>query len=135
MENAKDMCISIMKDLDIYKPYINGFKNKDDVCFFEGFGGYWVYQEEEILAKMREIEKEYNIKVYAITHEFAEFGELWNFLYVENDEELPKCDYLLGCGNNTFYVRAYVWNKTNEWCSEFGTIGIKTAFGGIKRIS
>lgn len=135
MENAKDMCISIMKDLGIYKPYINGFKNKDDVCFFEEFGGYWVYQEEEILAKMREIEKEYNIKVYAITHEFAEFGELWDFLYVEKDEKLPKCDYLLDGGNGTFYVSAYVWNKTSDWCSEFGTIGIKSAFGGIKRIS
>ena len=30
---------------------------------------------------------------------------------------------------------AYVWNKTDDWCSELGTITVKSAGGGIKRIA
>ena len=34
----------------------------------------------------------------------------------------------------TFYAYAYVWNKTDDYCSEFGTIGICSFGGGIKRV-
>ena len=71
-----------MKELNIYRPYIKGYAEKDRVCFFEGFGGYWVDQENELYAKMKEIEKEHKCKVYAITHEHTEFGELYDFLIV-----------------------------------------------------
>ena len=57
IEEKKNKAIEIMKALDIYKPYIQGFKQKDKVCFFENFGGFWLYQEPEIEAKMREIER------------------------------------------------------------------------------
>ena len=33
-----------------------------------------------------------------------------------------------------FYSYAYVWNKTDDNCSEFGTIGIRSFGGGIKRV-
>ena len=33
-----------------------------------------------------------------------------------------------------FYVSAYVWNKSDDMCSEFGTIGIRSFGGGIKRV-
>jgi hypothetical protein len=26
-----------------------------------------------------------------------------------------------------------VWNKDDEWCSEFGSIGVRSKFGGIVR--
>ena len=69
-EELKVRATERLEALDIYKPYINGFKAKDSkVCFFEGFGGFWVYQEPEIEAKMKEIEKDFNCVVYAITHE------------------------------------------------------------------
>ena len=62
MENKnitkKEKAIEIMKKMDIYNPYIKGFKENDRVCFFERFGGYWVDQENELYAKMKEIEKE-----------------------------------------------------------------------------
>ena len=73
-KEKKNKAIELLKQLDIYEPYIEGFKEKDQVCFFERFGGFWVYQEPEIEAKMREIEKKYNCKVYAITHEFTKNG-------------------------------------------------------------
>ena len=53
IENKKQKAIELMQKLDIYKPYIKGFKDKTDVCFFECFGGYWAYQEPELMAKTR----------------------------------------------------------------------------------
>ena len=131
-EQQKNQAIKILKKLDIYEPYIKGFKEKDQVCFFERFGGYWVYQEPEIEAKMREIEKKYNCKVYAITHEFTEFGECYSFLLVDNYPE--EWDYLIESYSNKHNVFAYVWNKDDDWCSELGTITVQSFGGGIKRI-
>jgi hypothetical protein len=33
------------------------------------------------------------------------------------------------------YTLAYVWNKDDEWCSEFGSVGVRGQFGGIIRVS
>lgn len=133
LQEKKDKAIEIMKTLDIYKPYIQGFKEKDNVCFFEMFGGYWVYQEPEIEAKMKEIEQEYNCKVYAITHEFTDFGELYDFLIVTNyPEEWDDAVYSYGNKHTLF---AYVWNKSDEWLSEFGSITVQSFGGGIRRVA
>ncbi len=130
----KEKAIELMKQLDIYKPYIQGFKQSDKVCFYEMFGGYWVDQEPEIEQKMKEIEAKYNCVVYAITHEFTDFGELYDFLIVPDYEE--EWDELIyKQSNNNFIAYAYVWNKDDEWCSEFGSVGIKSFGGGIRRVA
>ena len=38
-DSQKATALEIMRRLDIYKPYINGFKNSGRVCFFENYGG------------------------------------------------------------------------------------------------
>ena len=38
IENKKQKAIELMNKLDIYKPYIKGFKDKNSVCFYENFG-------------------------------------------------------------------------------------------------
>ena len=132
-EQRKEQAVKLMKQLDIYKPYIKGFEESDKVCFYENFGGFWVFQEPEIEAKMKEIEKRFDCTVYAITHEYTEFGECYDFLIVTDyTEEWENLVYREG---NGFYAFAYVWNKDDEWCSEFGTIGVKSFGGGIKRIA
>lgn len=131
-ELRKEKAIEIMKQLGIYGPYINGFKSKQSkVCFFENFAGFWAYQEPELQEKIKEIEEKHNCTVYAITHEYTEFGELYDFLIVTSNEE--EWDTLVEKYNNEFYVFAYVWNKTDDWSSEFGEIGIRSFGGGIKR--
>ena len=138
LEERKEKAIELMKKLDIYKPYIKGFEKDNDVCFFEGFGGFWVYQEPEIYEKMKEIEEKYNCTVYAITHEFTKFGELYDFLLVTDYKE--EWDNLIETykgkkdNNNTTYAFAYVWNTTDNDLSEFGTICIQSFGGGIRRI-
>ena len=133
LTQRKEIALKAMKQLDIYKPYIQGFKQEDKVCFFEQFGGFWVYQEPEIEKKMREIEQKHNCTVYAITHEFTDFGELWDLLIVTDyPEEWEDTVYSYGNKHTLF---AYVWNKSDEDCSEFGDITVQSFGGGIRRIA
>ena len=133
LEERKIKAIELMKKLDIYKPYITGFEKENDVCFFEGFGGFWVYQEPEIYKQMKKIEEKYNATVYAITHEFTEFGELYDFLLVTDYKE--EWEDLVVKENNTYFAFAYVWNTTDNNLSELGTIAIQSFGGGIRRIA
>ena len=132
---VKEKAVELMKALDIYQPYILGFRDKGKVCLFERFGGYYVDQEEfkEIEAKKWAIEDKYKITVFAITHEFTNLGELYNFLYVPAEKE--EWDSLLEKAGNRTFVQAYCWNKSVEWCSEFGQIGVTSFGGGIMRVA
>ena len=132
-QQQKELAISLMKKLDIYQPYIDGFDKDDTVCFFERYAGFWAYQDEELINKVKEIEKEYGCRVYAITHEFTDFGECYSMLLVTKYKQ--EWSRSLVKNGNTHYAFAYVWNKTDDWCSEFGTVGVKSGFGGITRVA
>lgn len=132
VEERKDKAIELMKQLDIYQPYITGFQKKNYVCFFENYAGFWAYQEPELEAKMKEIEQKYNCTVYAITHEFTEFGECYDFLIVTNYKE--EWDKFLDMYDRYKLAFAYVWNKDDDFCSEFGDIVLSNFGGGIKRV-
>lgn len=133
-EERKELALKFMKQLDIYKPYIKGFENNDEVCFFERFAGFWAWQNDVLENKIKELEEKYNCTVYAITHEYAEFGELYNFLIVTDYKE-EWDDLICKYSANEFSAFSYVWNKSDEDLSEFGTILIQSFGGGIRRIS
>ena len=134
LENKKIKALEYMEKLDIYKPYIKGFKNNNDICYFDYYAGFWAWQDEELMNKVKEIEEKHNCLVYAITHEYTEFGELYDFLLITDYEE--EWDELLlnQVSKNQFYAFAYCYNKNEETFSEFGTIAIKSFGGGIARI-
>lgn len=132
-EERKVKAIELLNELDIHKPYIDGFVEENRVCFFERYAGYWVDQEPEVEKKMKEIEAEFNCTVYAITHEFMEFGECYSFMLVSRYKN--EWDYALEKDGFYYYAFAYVWNKTNDDFSEFGTIGVRSFGGGITRVS
>ena len=129
----KEKAIELLKELDIYAPYIEGFKERDQVCFFENYGGFWIDQEPEVYAKMKELEKKYSCLVYAVTHEFTEFGELYDFLIVTDYPE--EWDTLVYSQGNRHTAFAYVWNKDDDWCSEFGSVIVESFGGGIRRVA
>ena len=132
LEERKKEAIKCLKQLNIYKPYIEGFEKENDVCYFERFAGYWAYQEPDLIAKIQELEKEYNLTVYAITHEVFEFGDCYSFLCIPNNKE--DWEYVIErTSPNSHYVFAYVWNLDDDYCSEFGTISVQSFGGGIRR--
>ena len=129
----KEIAVKCLEQLDIYKPYIRRFEVADIPCFFENFGGFYVDQEPELFAKIKEVEQKYDCLVYAITHEYLEFGECWSLLCVSKEtEDWTEC--LDQFRNNCFYAFAYVWNKTDDWLSEFGDVVVQSFGGGIRRI-
>lgn len=130
----KEIAVECLQKLDIYKPYIRRFEVAGIPCFFEGFGGFYADQEEELWNKIKEVEKECHCLVYAITHELFEFGECWSMLCVsKHTKEVRDC--LLSAGRpGTFYAFAYVWNQTDDLLSEFGDIAVQVFGGGIRRI-
>lgn len=129
----KEKAIQLLKEMDIYKPYIKGFENSGRVCFFENYGGFWIDQEPELYAKMKEIEKKFSCLVYAVTHEFTPFGECYSFLIVTYyRSEWKTLMYTEGSKHTAF---AYVWNKDDDWSSEFGSVMVQSFGGGIRRIA
>ena len=127
----KKIAIEHLKALNIYRPYIAEFRKNGTVTMFEGFGGYYINEMNgytELESHIKEFERDYEAMVYAVTHEYLEFGECYTFLYVDkNDPNNLTID------DGLYYVYAYVWNKTMEYCSEFGTVGIQSSYGGIVR--
>lgn len=84
---GKEKAIEILKQLDIYEPYIEGFKQKDKVCFFEEFAGFWIDQEPEAYKKMQEIERHGEEEIVRErTHRNACEIE------IENPYRNPHCD-------------------------------------------
>ena len=139
--NQKDFAIELMNKLGIYKPYINKFKSTGTVCLFEGFGGFYIEEDTEpaLFTKIKEHEAKTGDLVYAVTHEIMEFGECYSFLIVPNfnsyDEEEANWEIdSMKEDIDSGYAFAYVWNKDDDWCSEFGDIVVRSFGGGIKRI-
>ncbi|MFR1553286.1 MAG: hypothetical protein ACLSTV_01200 [Coriobacteriales bacterium] len=132
-EQKKQKAIELMKKLEIYEPYIKDFEEKNLVCYFEHFAGFWTYQNPELEKKIKEIEKEYNCTVYAVTHEFIDAGDMYSLLIVTDYKE--EWNHLLNGKDRKFYAFSYVWNKSDDWCSEFGTVGVQCYGGGISRFA
>ena len=128
----KEVAISALQNLDILPAYIKKFKKDGTITLFERFAGFYIdeYNEPELLNKIKEFEDEYECIVYAVTHEFFMFGECYSFLCVSKYEEewaRTLSDTKRGL------AWSYVWNKSDEWRSEFGTIGVASFGGGIAR--
>lgn len=131
-QERKEQAIKYMKRLDIYKPYIRGFEQDDEVCYFERHAGFWAWQDKELMDKIREVEQKYHCTVYAVIHEYTGFGELFDMLVVTDHKE--EWNDLIDDCDDFCYAFAYVWNKAHDECSEFGTICVSSFGGGLRRI-
>lgn len=132
-KELKENAVKHLEQIGSYRPYTNAFK-KGIITMYEGYGGYYIDNEEELKAKIKEVESLYKGKVYAVIHSMTNFGEMYSMLWASGYEEDADFDVEEnGCG--TYYVLAYVWNKTYDYCSEFGTIMVKPALGGLLRVA
>lgn len=132
MEAKKAEAIKRMKALDLYSPYIKAFEKRGEIFLSEMTGGVYEFSgDAELIAKVKEFERDVNGLVYHVIHSFTQFGDLYSFLYVsdhENEWFMDNADIAEG------YAVAYVWNKTDEWCSELGSIMVQSRFGGMVRV-
>ena len=136
-ENKKQEAIKRMTALGLFKPCIKAFTKYDEVQLSEPTGGLYEFSDnEELNAKVKELEAEHNALVYHIIHSPVRFDgipmDLYNFLYVSDESEewiLDNEDIQDG------YTMTYVWNKSDDWMSEFGSIAVQERFGGLVRIN
>ena len=132
-ENKKAEAIDRMEALKLFAPCIKTFNDRDEVQLSEMTGGLYEFSSnEELTAKVKEFEAEYNALVYHVIHTYTQFGELYHLLYVSDHEDEWGMDREDIKGN---YVMCYVWNKDDDWCSEFGTIVVRQKFGALVRIA
>lgn len=134
-EIKKAEAINRMKELGLFAPCIKVFK-RGEVQLSEPTGGLYEFSsDKELTAKVQEFEKENNALVYHVIHTpmmlDGEAMDMYNFLYVsdyQEEWEMDQNDIKEG------YALAYVWNKTIDYFSEFGSIAVKERFGGLVRI-
>lgn len=131
----QEVAIKAMKELGIFNPYILEFAKNGTKTLFESIFGYYIGEDNEpaLYAKIKAFEEETGSLVYAVTHEHTEFGECYSFLCVSKYEEEWGEEVMDGGGYSI--VWAYVWNKTYEEDSEFGSIGVKSYGGGVVRVA
>ena len=134
-EIKKAEAIKRMKEFGLFAPCIKALK-RDEVQLSEPTGGLYEFSsDKELTTKVQEFEKENNALVYHVIHTpvmiDGEVMDMYNFLYVsdyQEEWEMDQNDIKEG------YTMCYVWNKNNDWFSEFGSIAVKQKFGGLIRI-
>lgn len=80
--------------------------------------------EMELIRAINNFEKDYNAYVYHIIYTESNFGNLYDMLYVSNNTEEWETDRK-DLQNKECY--AYVYNRSNEVCSEIGLIRVEKA--------
>lgn len=131
MEQKKAEAINRMKALKLYPNIIKEFEKENIINKSEQNGSVWWLDSDE-KELISDFENEHNALVYHVIHCNTVFGDLLNILYVsdyEEEWELDRTDIKEGC------ALAYVKNLTDDFCSEFGSIGIEPTFGGVRRVA
>ena len=130
--SQKDKAIEIMEKLGIYKPYIDTFRKDNKVLIYDDGVGYDADFSPEIKAKIKELEEKDNVIVYAVTHEYSESWEFYDFLLVTEDPD--EWRYMFSKGEDFYKVYAYCLNMTRAEYSEFGSVYVRNFYGIIERV-
>lgn len=129
-QEIKNECLTRMEILNLSYKCKQAFKG-GKVWLSENIGALYELneKEQEIVDNFEKENKGY--KVYHLIHNITDFGELYNIFYVGTDKEEWEQDKQDLREN---YAFVYVYNNTDNWCSEFGTIGIRQNIGGLIRV-
>lgn len=128
-QEQKQEAIERMKMLKLHKNAIREFE-KNDIINKSEHGGILYWLEDNEIELVKEFEMKYDAVVYHVIHNYTDIGELLSLIHVSKIElqwEYERNELKNGC---TF---AYVINLNDNWCTEFGSIGIKPQFGGLMR--
>lgn len=132
-EKKKERALLYMKELGLFTPCIKAFDKHDEVQVSEPWGGlYEIYDNEELVSAIKEFEERYNSLVYHVIHANVYGMEMYSFLCISDYEE----DWYFDIPNiHDGLVFTYTWNKDVPMFSEYGSIGYRTMFGGLVRVS
>lgn len=136
-EELKELAIYAMQKMEVDKPFVNQFARSDKVTMYIGGFGYTIDKqtEDRLLAVINQVEKDYNVLVYAVSKNMVCDDTVYSLLVVTNQDNKStilskrKID-----GIPAYDVFAYAYNATEDHFSEFGYITVQNLYGGIRRI-
>ena len=126
----KAEAIQRMKMLKLHSNAIKEFEEEGRLNLSEN-GGFLYWLDDDQRQKVLEFEEVHDALVYHVLRNFVGGDEHLAFLFVsdyEEEWEQDREDLRRG------YPFVYVKNMSADWCSEFGSIGIESCIGGLKRI-
>lgn len=126
----KEEALKRMEMLKMSRQCINAFK-RGEIWESEGIGALYECNDNE-KKLIKDFEEDSGCLVYHMIHNKFDFGECYTMLYVSNDTEEWEQD-IEDLKNG--YPLAYVKNIDDDWCSEFGCVGIRSSIGGLVRVS
>lgn len=131
--SQKSVAIRAMRILGLDAAIVSEFERDGKVYMFENGVAKEIEEDSEVYCKIRALEKERGMLVYAVTHERFGFGECFSFLDVSKYEEDWAWEismFLVGI----YAVHSYVWNVTHPECSGSGRVLIQVCEYGIERV-
>jgi len=128
----KAEAVKRLQALYIFPNAIRAFRGGRVMVSEAPFGALYDLNDEQ-KQMVSDFEKKNNALVYMVVRSNTEFGLLDSLLFVGDSKEEWAYDWEdLKSG----YVFAYVVNHNADWCSEFGTIQVKTTIGrGLVRVA
>lgn len=128
MEMMKAEAIRRMKLLKLHQNAIKEFETEGKLNLSRGGFLYWL---DDVQKKMiTDFEEKTNCVAYHCIESNTSFGKLLSVLYVSSHPEEWEDDIE---DMREGYQMAYVFNLDDDICSEFGSIGIGSRFGGLIR--
>ena len=133
----KDVAAWALRELNVSMPYVLDFEANDRVYLFNPRKTpERIAPGSELMAKIREIEEERKLKIYAVTHDYLSVvGETYSFLCISPYEE-DWDGMLQPIRNNAGFFRAYAYvhNVANPECSESGYVVLFPHLGKLVRV-
>lgn len=133
-EEMKTECLKRLEMLNVHPNVMQDFSNGVLNCS-DNPSGSLCWLDDDMKKSIKKFENEYGGMVYHVIKSWWRTSgnsteEHWAFLYVSKHKNEWNFDREL-ISNMTPY--AYVVNCACEWCSEIGSIGIHSHFGGVIR--
>lgn len=137
-KEMKAEAIKRMKHLNIMENVIGEFENEDKLELSEYMGEmfpaalYWTSNEpyKGLDEKIKAFEERSGCLVYHVILNHTEFGDMYSMLYVPPYKEEWEYDWELLTDKKYPSTYANVWNGDIE---EIGSIGVRSAMGGVMR--
>lgn len=135
-EKQKQEAIKRMEMLHIMKEVIEDFKKNDKVYYSERQNSffnatlYWLDNNPEWAKQVKEFENKNGVLVYHCQLTHTEMGDLLSLLYVAKDEDEWSRERK-DIEDREVFVK--VLNLDDDFCSDYGYIGIQPSMGGITR--
>ena len=141
MLELKKEAIERMRIMGIDEDFIRDYEVNGSISIFECQNAVLnavryeleYYSIEKLKVEIKAFEVGTKAMVYMVQKTWTEFGTLYAFFYVaDNDKEHWEEDKKELANGIAF---TYVYNESEPMFSEYGEIGFKQSMGGIVRIS